>query len=344
MITGNPLEGKSSTPESTFYQEPIIEIISPEEAVNFLRHTSIHGDKFRGRALSVSDIEKENLQPKFKISLSQNQILFSSPYTLTQGRIAVVGYALPMYSGMSKEAMVTRSFYLSNSGGLWRYMPKYAVKDGKIFFYGKGHAEPSITLPFALQKALAQISSSESPVVISDPEMIFAGSARNYANIIEAGTYDREVHQEFTHLGGNFYRNLDDGDRISPEDIKFTEQGDAPDFRKVIDSWEQNSKLYGGNIKVEIFPSKNGKYVYMFCIDKRGRVWIGGIEMYSSITSVGLRQTWVSGGDLTTPAFEYEDDSQGYGNTELVSGNYIDMFPDYLSRIPIIQEYLAVRK
>ena len=84
----------------------------------------------------------------------------------------------------------------------------------------------------------------------------------------------------------------------------------------------------------------------MFCRDKVGRVWVGGVESEGEIRTTGLRDQWVSAPFLTTPAFEYASMSEGYGNPKLRSeeyGEYIDMFENYLSKIPIIQEYLTRR-
>jgi hypothetical protein len=82
----------------------------------------------------------------------------------------------------------------------------------------------------------------------------------------------------------------------------------------------------------------------MFCRDATGRVWIGSIEDNSEIQSTGLKKSWIEGGDLTTPAFEYKyketDQTGGYGNDKIRNGPYIDMYENYLKKIPVIQEYL----
>lgn len=53
-----------------------------------------------------------------------------------------------------------------------------------------------------------------------------------------------------------------------------------------------------------------------------------------------MRQSWIDGGDLTTPLFEYKEFSGNYGNPKEQSGPYIEMFTKYLSKTPLIQEYL----
>ncbi len=86
----------------------------------------------------------------------------------------------------------------------------------------------------------------------------------------------------------------------------------------------------------------------MFCRDKNNRAWIGGIENNSPIRTIGLRERWISGGDLTTPAYEYsqmiKDEDVLYANQNMRKGKYVDMFEQYLSKAPIIQDYLASQK
>ncbi len=82
----------------------------------------------------------------------------------------------------------------------------------------------------------------------------------------------------------------------------------------------------------------------MFCSDNLGRAWIGGIEVNAPVGTTGLREQWVNGGDLTTPAYEYDIHADEYGNSNLTSGHYVDMFENYLQHIPIIKQYIAERK
>lgn len=79
----------------------------------------------------------------------------------------------------------------------------------------------------------------------------------------------------------------------------------------------------------------------MFCKDSRNRAWIGGIEKIAETISTGLNEQWVAGGDLTTPAFEYPSQASRYGNSRLMNLGYVDMFNNYMSKIPVIQECLT---
>jgi hypothetical protein len=139
-------------------------------------------------------------------------------------------------------------------------------------------------------------------------------------------------------IQGNFYPKVEG--KVPPEQLVFNNSDDAPNFSETGLAWTENTELYGP-VQIETFRSKNNKLQYMFCRDSRNRVWIGGIENDSKITPVGLRESWINGGDLTTPAFEYYDYDGGYGSDKVRSRNYVDMYENYLSKIPVIKEYLA---
>ena len=70
---------------------------------------------------------------------------------------------------------------------------------------------------------------------------------------------------------------------------------------------------------------------------------MGGIEVNSPITSTGLRQEWMHGGDMVTPLYEYESQTDGYGDPEDAKRNYRGMWKYYLSRVPVIREYVERR-
>jgi len=67
--------------------------------------------------------------------------------------------------------------------------------------------------------------------------------------------------------------------------------------------------------------------------DEKNRTWLASIENHSQIRPTGVRGIWVDGGDLTTPAYEYDIKAGVYGNVRLRWGNYIDMSKNYLSKI-----------
>lgn len=320
----------------------IIKELRGIEIAEALSRVEIHGDPWQGRFLKAKDLEAEGLAPKLKIEINGKNIWFSSaPYLLYEGRLAVVGYV------EDKEKLVARTFYRSNSHGIWKYLPKYLERDGKIAWFHKGHGEESISLPALFQQALAHIvKENPVPIYVDDPDFIFAGTARQtssrHGDDVN-NTFQAEIEEQGNILDGNFYtKNFDK--KVSPEKIDFINLGQLPDFSKVIYKWKQDTTHYGV-IDIEVFISKDKKIQYMFCNDKLGRVWIGGIEINSPIGSTGLRQKWVNGGDLTTPAYEYYDQTGGYGNYDLSAGDhYVDMFKNYLSKVPLIKRYIESKK
>jgi hypothetical protein len=314
-----------------------IDSLTDKEKNDISSQTEIHGDEFAGKKLTLEILRENGLLPEKKITIDGNTIWFSSePYDLSGGRIAIVAYVKD-----KNNKITARSYYRSNSQGVWRYLPSYLIRDGKINWYHKGHSEESITLPAICQMALAQITEGQKAKKVSNPELVFAGTAKDIMHY-EEGTYLFETKQKPIDLGFS----SKEGKKLTPEEISFSGKNSelSPDFYtgKSFAKWTQNSDKYG-KIEIEVLPSKDGKLKFMFCRDKKNRVWIGGIENDSKTGSTGLKETWVNGGDLTTPALEYVGQTDGYGNLKMSSGEYVDMFTNYLSKIPIIIEYCRSR-
>jgi hypothetical protein len=317
--------------------KPQIETISKEEAEEIFNKTEIHGDAFMGEYLTPEILKEERLGPRYKTEIEDSVIWFSSAYKLGGGRIAVVAY-------VKKEGKtIARSYYRSNSQGIWRYLPDYKMgKNGKISWLGKGYGEESVTLPVELQQALSVTTKDDKNILKlkRNSEFILAGTAKIFGE--QPGEYYDEVEFSPRRLKGNFYA---EHGKTPPEQMILSED-ESPNFSKLLTSWEQETILYGKMI-IEVFPSKDGSLKYMFCSDSLGRTWIGGIENNSEIQSTGLRKTWIKGGDLTTPAFEYKDSiddrTGGYGNEAARVGPYVDMHKNYLSKIPVIKEYMSIR-
>ncbi len=313
------------------------ERIQDQEQQELSKKIEIHGAEFLGTTLELETLKQEGLLPQHKIELAPNVTVFiSDPYDLGHGRVACVGY-------IQKDGKtVARSFWRSNSQGVWRYLPEYTVKDYEIDWFGKGFGEESVLLPFALQKELAKITQDEKRIKqIKNTQLVFAGTASEYK---EGTTYRQSIESTPTRLEGNFYGRP--GTKNPPEQVDFKNPEQRPDFSRTLDSWQQNTSLYGP-VQMEVYPSQDGKLKYLFCRDQKGQTWVGGIEDSSEIQTVGLRKTWYQAGDLTTPAFEYKigdtDQTGGYGNDQLRQGPYVDMFDKYLQKIPVIQEYLQAK-
>lgn len=314
------------------------EEISLVEGRKIAERAIISGDEINGEFLTNAHLLEAGLQPKYKIKIGEaNIFLSSSPYEISDSGRAVTAY-------VEKNGRLTvRTFYMSKSQGCWRYLPGhiYSSEYEKISWYSKGFDEGSVGLPIVMQKALAAISEQTETIKVPNSDLIFAGTSHR----IMGETYHAEVNQFGDRLSGTFYPSMEQltrNEKLPPERIRFTDVQQAPDFSKIITSWEQETNLYG-RVNFEVFESRNHDLRFVFCRDSRGRAWVSHIENNSRIMSVGVRENWVDGGELVTPAFEYVEQAGGFGNRNLRAGkrnHYIDMFTNYLSKIPVIQEYL----
>ena len=124
-----------------------------------------------------------------------------------------------------------------------------------------------------------------------------------------------------------------------PETVDVPEQM-QPNFSETLGTWELETAQYG-NVAYEVFASNDGTLFYTFCQDPMGRAWISAVEVNSELEPTGLRRQWVDAGALTTPAYEYAGHDDRYANTLLQSGQYYDMFTNYLIRVPMIRRFLG---
>jgi hypothetical protein len=310
-----------------------VEIVTEEEAEDVLDRTIVQGSPFKGQLLTPKILRSSKLQPKYRMWITGSErALFSAAYNIGYGRIAAVAYI------KNKKNYIAASYYLSNSHGIWRCLDGYFMVENKIISYGTKGRQDSMNLALVFQKALAEITNNGTPVIdipYYHSDFIFTGTTYNALLQINTRDKNTKTQQEKVpdmpqKLSGNFY--ADRGKRIPPEAIKFYNHNQAPDFSKPITSWEAANKIYG-KIVYEALLSGNGQFIYTFCRDEKNRTWLAGIENHSQIQPTGVRGIWVDGGDLTTPAYEYDIKAGVYGNTRLRWGNYIDMSKNYLSKI-----------
>ncbi|MCP5104144.1 MAG: hypothetical protein GY950_12230, partial [bacterium] len=279
-----------------------VEPAAAEEAEEVLKLTEVHGSPFNGKSLTPAILTQKGLQPKYKLSIKGFEMGFcSSAYRIAQGRIAAIAY-------MSKNGKwITRSYYLSNSHAVWRYLEGYAMVEGRIVSYGIGGKRGSTDLPMIFQKALSLIVRDPEVVIQlpdGDNEFIFAGTSYNIAfKISEKHGSSPDtgiktvaaIESSPQKLGGNFYSTEEK--LIPPEKVIFSDQNQVPDFSKFITGWKSQSSVYG-KVTYEVFLSRDDRLIYTFCRDDGGRIWLGCIENHSAIQPAGIRATWVDGGNL----------------------------------------------
>lgn len=326
-------------------EKPTAEI-SLDRARKIMENAIVYGnpkDAFKTTAhLPEEILKKDNTHevPKYKLEFGETTVYLPEVIVTPTDTERAFAYGFVEYKGIT----YLRVFYRSNSQGEWRLLPAY---DNQNHWLVKGHSELSLHLSLKLQKELDRIAKIN-PVIgfhsadvkkfaLQTPDVYNKGYAA-FGPVAEK-ELTAHVEKEGLKLDGNFYKTKADP-LPKPETVTFNNPGHSPDFAKPITSWETSNDLYG-NVTVEAFPSKDGKIIYSFYKDKRGRVWIGGAEVLDSeLTQSGVKKQWVNLGILATPAYEYDQYSGGYGNQNDKKLGYVDMFTNYLSKIPVIEEYL----
>lgn len=231
-------------------------------------------------------------------------------------------------------AFKVRTFFLSRSQGVWRMLKGYKFKtrdDGseKPTWNDKGYNEHSLLIPLKLQKVLFELTIEE-PLEIANSISLFYGTAplsgdKNY--------YEEYIKPNGTELDFVNYEST------TPEDLTIS------DYRpklEAIDQWNTKNSLYG-NLNYKLVQFEDKQLLLIGTDDNR--YFIGGFEgTISAITPIGIREQWIDAGKLTTPLFEYKneqvDHTHSYGNEDIRSGNYVDMYKNYLSKISFLS-YLS---
>ncbi len=324
--------------------------ISAQEKADILKSSQIDGDDFfyQGQAyqLTPASLEQAGLAPNYKFTLQNAEVNLSDPYQV-QDHAAVTAYI------KTENGTKVCSYYRSNSQGIWRLLPDYVsdTKNNKLIeWFGKGYNEESLNLPSETQYALELISNNRPPVEVNpvNAAFYFAGTAKRYNSKDEYRSY---VNQHT--LRGNHYQEVSPSASFNLGTVSFTKVPpqtldltgpNAPNFQNSENSYVTNTGLYG-QIQVEHFPSADKSLKYTFNRDTAGQAWIGNVEInHAKISSTGLRTEWASIGDYGTPLYEYARQADGYGDASKARGNYLNMWKNYLSHMPIIQKYLASKK
>ncbi len=128
--------------------------------------------------LSAEDLRSHGLEPKYEVQLGDVIIHFSDSYPLPFGdgdHAAVVGYV-----ETPDGNVVARTYYLSGSQALWRYLPAWAPG-----WLDKGHTEDSLLVPDEAQVALSDISSGQQAA--DPPQYIVMSTARMSEKVPDVG-------------------------------------------------------------------------------------------------------------------------------------------------------------
>lgn len=322
------------------------ERILTERGGGMLGQAVIDGDAWRGdgrmEMLGTHDLAEMKLSPMYEVEVSGMKIALSPLYRMADGQVATVAY-VPEGSGYR-----VRSFYRHNGLGLWCYLPDYVRGiDGGISGLGSGYETASVILPIELQMALMQIEEKFGTINVARPELVFAGAAKAYDSAQDyqaayaqgkmRGDYYREVAREA--MNRDF--GADDGRKKAPYTLGIDYRR-SPDFGQPRARFVTNT-VDAGEVKAEAFSSHDGQLVWLFFSDGKGRTWVGQVEAVGPMTSLGLRQDYVAMGDFMTPLYEYSTKAGIYGDRSDTRGPRQCMWKNYLSNVPLIQEYIAQR-
>lgn len=325
--------------------------VDRERQAELLAKAVITGDAWRQNGqdhrLTTYHLAEAGLVPTYEVKVDNQMIYLSELFRLPAGYAAVIGYI------ECPEGVKVRSYYRSQSQGMWRYLPDY-VRDlkgrGGASLYGKGYGGQSVTLPIKLQEILARIEDVRGVKTVrtSDPNFLFAGTAAAYDS--------RAEYSEAMSLGrlrGDFYREVSreplnhdphsSGERKTAPQTLGMSLDESPNFDDPMARFKTTTKL-AGRVLAEGFASRDGQYNWLFCQDAQGRVWVSQVETTAPVTSTGVRRDFAEVGDFATPLYEYSRQTNGYGDSSDTKGPYQCMWEHYLSKVPLIQQYLAWKK
>ncbi|MFN9067154.1 MAG: hypothetical protein ACK5V3_07990 [Bdellovibrionales bacterium] len=267
--------------------------------------------------------------PKTKIQVFNRTIWISNAYLTYNKEIAYVGYV------KTKKGLLVRTFFFSRSQAVGRVLIGYKsrVESGQeiVTHNEKGYDEQSLNLPIEVQEQMAL--QSQKPIKVENSDFIFYGTV---SDLNDLNCY-KQVQKKPLRLAGHFYSNGQA--HLKPENLKFDDLSDYPDFLNPLNFWNLKSELYG-NLRVFIFLSFNKKYIFQFNVTSNNFNWLANIQLYhQKLSDCGVNLKWVDGGYLSTPFYEYKSQSFGFGSPISNQATYVNMNQKFLRKIPLLFEF-----
>lgn len=324
--------------------------ISTERSAEMLGRAMIDGEAWRGgaveRMLSTHDLAEAKLGPMYEARVDNTPVYLSTLFQLPNGDVAAIGYVV------MNDGIRVRGYYQQGAQGMWKYLPDYIRgNDGRLERYLEGVAKESVILPTELQDYLTEIEKIDGVRVLAsdgialDAEFYLAGTAYAYDSL-----QDYQAAWNYGRVRGDYYREVGaepisggfEMDRLGRKKAPYTlsiDHGRMPDFSRVVSEFELEMPDVG-NARIEVFDGHDGQYRWMFAKDKKGRVWIPWTEIVSPVTSMGLRRDFAMMGDFATALYEPTARAGIYGDQSDTKGARQCMWKNYLSNVPMVQEYL----
>lgn len=324
--------------------------VSTERSAEMLGRARLDGDVWKGdgaeRMLGTHNLAEAKLGPMYEAKVDEVPIYLSALFQLPNGDAATIGYVV------MNDNIKVRGYYQQGAQGLWRYLPDYIRgNNGKVERYLEGVAKESVTLPMELQEYLAGIKAEDGVKVLSsdgialEAEFYLAGTAHAYDSL-----QDYQSAWNYGRIRGDYYRevsgepiNSDFGlDNMGRKKAPYTlgiDHGRMPDFSREVMKFGMETGD-AGEVQAEVFDGYDGQYRWMFAKDKRGRAWVEQVEIVSPVTSMGTRRDFAMMGDFVTALYEPTASAGIYGDRSDTKGAKQCMWKNYLSNVPMIQEYL----
>lgn len=327
---------------------PGVKAVSAERSNEILNRAVISGDPWKQDGveyrLGITNLLSSGLTPAYELTLENLNMVFSAPFQLSDGRGAILAYV------MTPDGAKVRAYYLNTKTGLWHYAPDIVrgARGEGMGQIGEAYGASSTMLPVALQDTLSDMVKNYGfrEITAVNPDFLFAGTAMAYAT--------QQEYRETLAKGqmrGDFYQEVDKtpihqnwqtvGKKNVPQLISVNANL-APNFAQATARFTTYSILTG-QVGADSFASNDTQAIWLFCSDEWGRAWLGNIEIVSPLTSTGCRRDWMTAGDLATPIYEYSTQAAGYGDPSDTRKGLVGMWNQYLSKIPLLQEYIAWR-
>ncbi len=334
--------------------KPLYSLLPPDRREQVLALSVIDGDPWRQNGqdypLTPSALLNAGLYPQYQIILDGRPIYLSAVFAAgsSTANPAIANTAAVIAYVSTESNLKVRSFYRDKLTGLWCYLPDYIrTLDGNgIELLGQGYHERSVILPIPLQATLSTLEQSPINITMTNPDYLFASTAKAYDTQPAYNTA-----KSAKQLRGDFYHEVSstpvnsDAKLIAPGHRKIAPQllstpaELAPDFYLPIAYYNTYTTLTAHSF-ASAYPSYDQACNWLFLRDERSRVWVAQIEFLSPLTSTGCRHDWLAATDIETPLYEFSRLADDYGNNTDIRGGRIGMWDNYLSQVPLIQQFL----
>jgi len=282
--------------------------------------------------LTPEYLASQGLEPVESITIGDTTIHVSRTYS-DGNRLFAVGYV------EIDGKIHTRSFYKSNSQGVWRVASHRGAKG----WYGKGIGEELMSLPTPVQQRLNILD--KNPLNFSDENIadnVFFGGLE----------YRPGRSSQFADLPNDFKQGLDNRrlgsvghftDPDNPTTWIWTDPNYAPDFSKITSTYNHAAcpNQICKDVDAFVVRSRDNKIEYLFFRDKQtGKVWIASSEIVDSrLNSYGIHRTAVNLDRLAMPIWEYREHiPQNYVGRKLSDGSPYSDASAFVDQLEIIQD------